>query len=266
MVEAIGGLFIPDEIDEVVLDVGKKLIVGPLWLDTVKEIADGLPRNERMPAYISHKIRGHRLVLQCYETDYATYLASTRGEIPESASMPIGVLGVPKVAEDAIVIGVMAENHRLKGMYQGLPAGCVNLDELDNDEPSPLSSFYNELFEETNLRKEDIKNPVFLGLVSDTTNREIAIVYGFDTGMLFDRFSSAVSEAQSQEYQYLIALRNMRSDLFRFARGAGKTTSSKNATTHCRGAVALYAFREFPDSSLIGFLADSNNRIFGYLK
>ncbi|MBI4177428.1 MAG: hypothetical protein HY516_03595 [Candidatus Aenigmarchaeota archaeon] len=266
MPKAIGDLYVPEaSITEVVLDVGDKLSIGPLWADKVKRLADSLPRNERMPAYRSYEIKKGKLVLQCDETDYATYLASVKGEIPEARSMPMGVIGVPRSMGNVISVGVVAKSHRLAGMYQGVPAGGINLDELDAT-MSPIATFNNELFEEVNVRADAIRKPVFLGLVSDRKNHELAITYGFDTGMSFEAFSNTLHRAATPEYEYLVPVIGRRSDLFRFARGAEKTPGSQKATVHCRGAIALYALREFPDSPLVGFLADSDNRIFGYLK
>ena len=58
MVESIGDLFIAGNgVDEVVLDIGKKLVVGSFWSDKVKMIADSLSREGwtlAAPACLTH--------------------------------------------------------------------------------------------------------------------------------------------------------------------------------------------------------------------
>ncbi len=141
------------------------------------------------------------------------------------------------------------------GMIQGIPAGTINPARTDK---SPLQAFYRELGEETGLSPEEIRDVRFLGMVRDRMYGQLAIAYGYNTVMGLTDFAKRMKNApNSREYTETVPIPNRISAVYRFVK------TSKNTTSHCKGAVALHGMREFPDSprmkSLIG-----ENRMFNY--
>ncbi len=103
MAQTIADLYLPDnDVTEVVLDMGKKIEIGPLWQRAIDETAATLQRNDPLPSYRSRRMEGGRLVLECDTIDYATNLAMLRNLIPRFEITPVCVIGVPKVIENGM--------------------------------------------------------------------------------------------------------------------------------------------------------------------
>lgn len=246
--KTIADLYLPGkDVTEIVLDMGKKVNMGPLWQRQIDEIAATLQRNDPLPSYRSRRVEGSRLILECDEIDYATNLAMLKDLIPRFEMTPVCVIGVPKVIENGIVVGKLGEAFS-SGMTQGIPAGTINPAKTGK---FPVQAFYSELAEETGFSPGEVEDVRFLGMVRDIRYGQLAIAYGYNTRMGLVDFAKRMQTAPDhKEYTETVPIPNQISTIYRFI------TKSSNATGHCRGAVALHGMKEFSDSprmlSLIG--------------
>lgn len=256
MTQTIADLYLPGaDVTEVVLGIGGKIKFASMWQYEIDKIASTLKKNDPLPSYRNMRKEGNRLVLECEEIDYATNLAMLKKFIPGDGITPLCVIGVPKIAENGIVVGELGETFS-SGMTQGIPAGAVTI--FNPTVKSPLLSFYKELAEETGLSGQDVDDVKFLGMVYERRNGQMAITYGYNTRMGLIDFSRRMEKAPDhKEYTTTNPIPNKILAIYRFVR------TSENTTGHCKGAVALHGLAEFPDSPRIRSLI-GENRQFDY--
>ncbi|MFH0889549.1 MAG: hypothetical protein V1836_00185 [Candidatus Aenigmatarchaeota archaeon] len=272
-------LYVPERgVKDVVLDVAGKLKLGNNESEKIARLAADIERNDRLPSYRSSRIKGNSIVLECYETDYATNLAMLKGEIPSESVKPICVIGIPelrngveashsnpahvyRVLRQSIAVGKVNKAYST-GKLQGIPAGLVNINELDSS-MSPLASFYNELFEETGLKDTDVDSLKFIGMVYDMEHSQLALAYRYDTNRNRADFEKGMATAKDRgEYGELhtIEVTSIPTDL------VGFVIKENNALSHCKGAVALYAIDKFLDYHISDLLVGKQGKLFSCFK
>ncbi len=270
-------LYVPEKgVKGVVLDISGKLRLDDKEKEKVARIAANLERNDRLPSYRSGRIEKDSIIIECYETDYATNLAMLKGEVSNENVKPVCVIGVPELRNGtdakqpnharayyiptrSIAVGKVAKAYST-GKLQGIPAGLVNISELDRS-MSPLTSFYSELLEETGLKKTDVGKLKFIGMVYDIEHGQLALAYSYDANKNRADFEKSMATAKDRgEYGKLYAIDVNPTDV------VGFVLKEKTALPHCKGAVALCAIDKFPDYRISDLLVGEKGKLFGYFK
>ena len=114
--------------------------------------------NGKIVSYESHNKIGDILNIECFITQYKYFFAQLRSPELKLKITPIGVSGIIIDEDKNTVLAVRHNVTEYEGFYEFIPAGSIDPSKRKNDLILFQEQLIEEFEEETQLKKENIKN------------------------------------------------------------------------------------------------------------
>ncbi len=239
-------------LNDVKLDVGKKVRFDPSVEKEIEERRTKLARNEPLLTYRGFRKEGGIIVIECDIIDYAANLTMLE-KIPGLVT-PLTIGGV-ETCRDGVVLGVLDRTYS-KGRVNTRPAGFIKY----HDKPEEVyatTHFNRELVDETGFRPDEVGDVHFTGIVHDTVNNQIGLSIGLihehaDLAYLIFRQKSA---KDGNEYSELFAIKDRPADISDYIR------SSDKPLPMCLGRLTLHALGSLSASNYKSVLSALEGKV-----
>jgi HAD superfamily hydrolase (TIGR01509 family) len=114
--------------------------------------------NGKIVSYHSHKKIGDTLYIECFVTQYKYFFAQLKNPELIPKIRPIGVCGIILDEDNNTMLAVRHNVTEYNGFYEFVPAGSVDSSKTENDLISFKEQIIEEFEEETQIKRENIKN------------------------------------------------------------------------------------------------------------